>query len=111
MKIKPFTGDVGVWARTVLEALTGQLTIRDNAAATALQVVWNSDDGLVLAPMASMPRSIVMLRANLQSDPSTFVSGGSVYWEPQPDGSILVTGIGALTGGVSWDVDLLLVED
>ncbi len=111
MKLKPYTGDLSVWTRSVLDALTSRLSIRDNAAATSLEVVWNSTDGLTLAPQKSVPRSIVMLRASLQSVPGSYVSGGSVSWVPQDDGSILITGIGSLTGGVPWDVDLLLVED
>jgi len=111
MKVKPYTGNLEVWARSVIEALSRRLTVRDNVAAEAFSVVWNSDEELTLEPQTRVPRAIMMLRASLQSTPSAFVSGGSVNWEPLPDGRILITGIGSLTGGVPWDVDLLLVED
>lgn len=112
MKIKPYTGAPSLeqMLRSVYEALTGKLTLADNAACSIVTVQWNSDRMVRIPAPARPPISVVVLKANLLSDPSSFVSGGAASWSPQPNGDLLITGLDALTVSVEWSVDLLLVE-
>lgn len=110
MKIKPFIpGAVEVWARSVVEALV-RLTLRDNVAGVSVAAQWNSAQGLTLSAQR-MPRAILLLRAELQSAPVGYVSGGAVEWSQLPDGTIRITALPALTTDVAWNVDLFLLED
>lgn len=113
MKLKPYTGPTSVESvfRSIVDALTGNLTLRDNAAVESMAIIWNSDFPQCLIRPARMPRAIVILRAHRVDRPAAFASGGAVYWEPTDDGNINLTGMSSLSGSVDWAVDLLLVED
>lgn len=112
MKVKPYTGEKSLESviRTIVDALTAKLTVRDNVAGEQMTVAWNSDAIVTISP-ARQPRSIIILRAHRLDTPAAFASGGAVYWEPLTDGRIQLTGMSSLAGSIDWSVDLLLLED
>lgn len=112
MKVKPYTGPASaeMVIRTICEALTGGLTLTDNAAVRLVTVQWNSAVGVRIPGLTRPPLSVVLMRAVLLSNPASHVSGGGVAWEPQPNGDLVITGIDSLSGSVDWEAVLMLVE-
>lgn len=114
MKVKPYTGEasLNVVVRTVIDALTGKLTLRDNIAAVAVELDWNSARAPISVdwPRAVAPRTVLMLRANRKSDPSSFFSTAGVVWGFE-GGQVLIYSLSTIATGEEWSVELLMVED